>query len=332
MNGICTLGNDHVYDQIIALVNSIEAIYGQTMPICIYPYDQRCDRLQAFVQTRPQVQIYNNQASMQVWDQFVRAAWDAHPTARQQWKLTEEPTQYHRVGTHRRFCAFDAPFDQFIYMDADTVLVSSVDYIFDALKQYDFVVYDFQYKDPTHVYDVNSTKLNELFFSGRIQTEIFCSGFYASKRELFDQTQCSSLLRSLQNGDAAALYPMAPDQTLLNYMVMKSGVKSINFALSLPADQKTGCCVTSPSFTTKAGEVYDGSNLLTYLHYIGISSSVFTELCNGKNVDFPYRDTFLHYRYLHAPEQRPMLTGKARHYDAPASFSQRLMQKLGWAS
>jgi hypothetical protein len=332
MNGICTLGNDYVYDQIIALINSIEAIYGQTMPICIYPYDERCDRLQEFIKTRPQVQLYSDQAALHTWDTFVRAAWDAHPTARQRWHLIDDPTAYYRVGTHRRFCAFEGPFDQFIYMDADTVLVNSVDYIFAALQRHDFVTYDFQYKDPTHVYDVDSAKLNELFSQGRIKTEIFCSGFYASKKGIFDGLRRDALLRSLQSGDAAALYPMAPDQTLLNYMVMKSGLPAMNFALDLAADQKTGCCATSPAFTTQDGLVYDGENQLTYLHYIGISSKVFARLCEGENVDFPYRDVFLHYRYLQAPEQRPQFKGKAKAYDQPLNLSQRLFRKLGWAS
>jgi hypothetical protein len=328
MNGICTLGNDYVYDQVIALLNSIEAIYGQAMPVCIYPYDDRCDRLREMIKLRPQVQIYDHEPSIQAWDQFVREAWDAHPTARRQWNLVDAPTQYYRVGTHRRFGAFDAPFDRFIYMDADTVLIRSVDYLFDALDRYDFVVYDFQYKDPSHVYDINSPRLNALFPPDRIQAEIFCSGFYASKKNVFDLTRRTELLHQLQAGDAEILYAMAPDQTLLNYMVMKSGITAMNFSLTLPSEQKTGCCVTSANFTTQEGLVYDRGNCLTYLHYIGVSSQVFTKVCQGENIDFPYRDVFLHYRYRSDPSQRPALRGKPKPYQRSPHFSQRLFKKL----
>jgi len=45
MDGICTLGNDVVYDQLVALLNSIEAIQGPEMPVCVYPYDDKLKKL-----------------------------------------------------------------------------------------------------------------------------------------------------------------------------------------------------------------------------------------------------------------------------------------------
>ncbi|MBW4468375.1 MAG: sugar transferase [Pegethrix bostrychoides GSE-TBD4-15B] len=325
MNGICTLANDHVYDQLIALLNSIESLYGQSMPVCIYPYDQQTDRITAAIRQRPQVQLYDDAASMARWDQFARDIWDAHPTARQRWHHPD-PSYYHRIGTHRRFCAFDAPFERFLYMDADTVLLNSVDAVFAELDHHDWVVYDFQHKDPSHVYDLDSTKLSQIFAPRRIETEIFCSGFYAAKRGLFDAALRASLLASLQNGEAEVLYPMAPDQTILNYMVMKTGLSSLNLAHSLPESQRTGNSVTSPHFQQRNHLLYDYGKRLTYLHYIGLPSKLFSRLCAGENLDFPYRDIFLHYRYLNQPQ--PVLSGSRQSYAAPLSFQQRLVKKL----
>jgi len=273
------------------------------------------------------VQLYDNQDSMQCWDQFARDVWDTHPTARQRWN-NSDPSYYHRAGTHRRFCAFDGPFDRFLYMDADTVLLDAVEFIFQQLEKSDWVVYDFQFKDPTHVYEVASPRLKQLFGAERIQTEIFCSGFYATKRGLFDAEKRAWLLSELRSGDAEVLYPMAPDQTVLNYMVMKSGLACYNFALELQPTQRTGCCVTSPGFTEQNHLLYDRGNRLTYMHYIGLSSSLFHCICSGENIEFPYRDLFLHYRYLHEPEQRPRLTDKPRHYDMPPSLQNRVLRKL----
>ncbi len=325
MNGICTLANDRVYDQLIALLNSIESRYGQSMPVCIYPYDQQTEQIAEAIQQRPQVQLYSDAESMGRWDQFARAVWDVHPTARQRWG-NADPNYYHRIGTHRRFCAFDAPFERFLYMDADTLLLDSVDDIFAQLDQHDWVVYDFQHKDPSHVYDLNSAKLNRVFASSRIATEIFCSGFYAAKRGLFDAEARAKLLAALQNGEAELLYPMAPDQTILNYMVMKSGLSSLNLAHSLPESQRTGNSVTSPHFEQRDALLYDQNKRLNYLHYIGLSSQLFSRLCAGENIDFPYRDLFLHYRYLNQP--RPVLHGSRQLYNAPPSFRQRLVKKL----
>ncbi|AFZ58831.1 sugar transferase [Anabaena cylindrica FACHB-243] len=327
MDGICTLANDRVYDQLIALINSIEAIYGQTMPVCIYPYDHNTEKIAAELVHRPHVTLYDHQDSIQKWDKFVKDIWDTHPTAQTHWQKLGS-YQYHRLGTHRRYCAFDAPFDRFVYMDADTILMSSLDHIFTQLSHHDWVVYDFQFKDLSHVYSLSSTKLKELFTPERLQTEIFCSGFYGSKKDIFPEPNREMILDFLRQGEAEVLYDMAPDQTILNYMVMRLGLSNYNFALELPADQTTGCSVTSLHFENRDQILYDKGNRLTYLHYIGLSSKLFHRVCTGENIDFPYRDIFLYYRYLHEPEQRPKFTTKAKAYNAVPSLGTRILNKL----
>jgi hypothetical protein len=327
MDGICTLGNDRVYDQIIALLNSIEVMMGD-IPVCIYPYDDNTAKLAEEVATRPNVQLYNHTDSIAKWDRFVRQVWDLHPTAKDRWQAAES-TGYHRVGTHRRYGAFDGPFDRYLYMDADTLLMSPVHHIFDLLDFHDCIVYDFQYKDPTHVYEVNSPKLERVFPTERVEREIFCSGFYASKKNLFLDTDLEALLSYLKAGEAEILYPMAPDQTLVNYMMMRSGKSVYNLAFNLPQNQKTGCCITSTHFQEQDHILYDKDRRLTYLHYIGLSSSIIARVCQGENLDFPYRDLFLYYRYLHEPEKRPKFTGKLKLYNDTPSYLNRVLRTLG---
>ncbi|MDJ0691709.1 MAG: sugar transferase [Xenococcaceae cyanobacterium MO_188.B32] len=328
MDGICTLANDRVYDQVVALLNSIEAIAGKEMPVCIYPYDDNIAKLSLEVSKRSSVQIYNSRESIDRWDDFAQAAWDTHPTANQIWQQAGSKG-YHRFGTHRRYCAFDAPFDRFLYMDADTLLMSPVDNIFNLLNSNDCVVYDFQHKDTTHVYTVTSPKLATVFSPQRIATEIFCSGFYASKKDLFTEERRKEIINYLKSGEAEILYPMAPDQTLINYMMMRSGCSIYNLALHLPKSEVTGCCVTSSHFKNQDRILYDKGKRLTYIHYIGLSSRLFTRVCEGENINFPYRDLFLYYRYLHKPEKRPQFTTKAKAYNQPRSLAKRIMSKLG---
>ncbi|PSN19198.1 sugar transferase [filamentous cyanobacterium CCP5] len=314
MDGICTLGNDRVYDQIVALINSIEANGGPQMPICIFPYDDQTQRLQALAADRPEVQLYDDNASIQRWDAFVKAVWATHPTAPERWRAAGSQG-IHRMGTHRRLCAFDGPFDRFLYMDADTLLLQSPQRIFDYLNDYDWVTYDFQHKDLSHVFDGESEWLNKLFSIEQLQ-QVFCSGFYASRRGMFSPELDGELLQRLQSGEGAVLYPMAPDQTVLNYLVLRSQLRVCNLARHLPVAQRTGNSVTSSHFVTRAGQGFDGETPLTYLHYIGVSSRLFSTLCRGENVDFPYREIFLHYRYWHAPEQQPRLQGPCQPYQA----------------
>ena len=331
MDGICTLANDRVYDQLIALLNSIEAILGQQFPVCVYPYDDQTEKIAAEIAKRPNVQLYDNRESMETWDQFARDVWDVHPTARQRWPQLDAQG-YHRFGTHRRYCAFDGPFERFLYMDADTLLMGPVAPIFAQLEANDCVVYDFQYKQPNHVYEIDSPKLNEVFPHARIKAEIFCSGFYASKKNLFERKTRDFIITKLKQGEAEILYPMAPDQTIINYIMMRAGQSIYNFALALPKDKQTGCCVTSQHFQEKKHLLYDKGNRLTYLHYIGLSSQLFAKVCAGGNINFPYRNLFLHYRYLHEPEKRPQFTGKPKQYNQPPSITKKILKKLSLIS
>ncbi|MEM1425696.1 MAG: hypothetical protein AAGF75_03980, partial [Cyanobacteria bacterium P01_H01_bin.130] len=89
----------------------------------------------------------------------------------------------------------------------------------------------------------------------------------------------------------------------------------------------TGCCVTSDHFQERDWQLYDGDTALIYFHYIGLSSKLFSRLCSGENVDFPYREIFLHYRYLKHPEERPALQGKLINDDAPSVLG-RLKRKI----
>lgn len=327
-DGIYILANDVVYHQLVALLNSIEVNAGKQYPVCVIPYDDRLERVRQEVQARKNVELLEDAASITRWENFSTEIWKAHPKAFNIWQERGN-TGVYRLGMHRRFCGFDGPFERFIYLDADILVMNSLEPIFQRLNDYDFVVYDFQYKDPTHVYNVDSQKLLEIFDKKDIDSQIFCAGLYASKRGIFDEERRNYLLSKLRAGEAEILYMNAPDQTILNYMVMRSGIHSYNFSRHLSESEVTGCCVTSPHFEARDNVLYDKGNKLTYLHYIGLSSKLFNNLCAGENIDFPYRDLFLHYRYLHEPEKRPKFTGKAKPYNSSPSLATKVLRKLG---
>lgn len=329
LQGIYTLANDVVYDQLVALLNSIEVNVSPDFPVCVIPYDDRLEQVRKEIQTRKNVELLDNPEILGRWEDFSTKIWEIHPFARKSWD-SKGIQGVNRLGMHRRFCAFDpeSPFDEFIYFDGDVLVLNSLDYIFEQLKQQDFVVYDFQYKDPSHVYNVNSSQLEKVFNPERISQEIFCAGFYASKKGLFPPEQRDWFLEQLKKGEADILYPNGPDQSILNYMVMKGGISAYNFALDLPPDQKTGCSVTSGHFEYQNNLLYDKGVPLTYLHYIGVPIYAFTKTCSGENLEFPYREIFLHYRYLYEPEKRPQFTGKAQPYNPPPSFTQKVLKKL----
>ncbi|MGJ5675226.1 MAG: Npun_R2821/Npun_R2822 family protein [Nostochopsis sp.] len=329
-NGIYTLANDLVYNQLVALLNSIEVNAGKDLPVCVIAYNDQIDKIRTEVASRNNVSLLENPNIFARWEEFSLKVWQSHPTAIKTWE-ERGIKNFYRVGENRRYCAFDfdSLFEKFIYLDADTLVMQPLDFIFEQLDHHDFVVYDFQYKDPAHIYNLKSPELLEIFNQQQIESEIFCSGFYASKRGIFPPEQRDWLLSKLNEGESDVLYMSAPNQSVLNYMRMRANVSFYNFALNLPGNKATGCSVTSPHFENQNNILYDHENRLTYLHYIGLSSKLFNRVCSGENIDFPYRDLFLHYRYLKEPEQRPKFTTKARAYNAPLSLKTRIFRKLG---
>ncbi len=326
--GLYILANDVVLDQLIALINSIERNIGTGMPICIVPYDDRIGRSKLATQEYPQVWWFDDEASLRKWEEFAARIWRSHPTAFDVW-AQRGIEGVNRMGMHRRFCCFDGPFEQFVYLDADILVMDSFDLLFERLSNHDFVTYDYQYKDLSHVFDVSSKRLPDVFGPSRLESEIFCAGLYAAKKGLFTDTMLTELLAHLESGESDILYFNGPDQSILNYMVMKSGVDAINLSRQLPAEKRTGCCVTSNHFFEKDHVLFDREEQLTYLHYIGVSSKFFQQVCSGQNVLFPYRDLFLYYRYL-KEETIPTLVGPAIKHDRSekGSLRQRVSRKM----
>lgn len=330
--GVYILANDVVLDQLIALINSLEENVSADLPICVVPYDDNTSHARAATKEYSQVEWFNDAEILAKWENFSTQIWKAHPTAFDDW-AARGIMGVGRMGMHRRFCCFDGPFEEFIYLDADILAMNSFDLLFDSLASHDFVTYDFQYKDLSHVYDVNAPNLTDVFAQNRLDTEIFCAGLYASKKGVFTDEMLDDLLARLQAGDADILYFNGPDQAILNYMVMKSGLRAMNLSRTLPAEKRTGCCVTSSHFVEKDHVLFDHNQQLIYLHYIGIKSRFFRQICTGENIVFPYRDLFLYYRYLRDGEA-PKLSGPAIAYDRPEfTLRQRAVRKAsGWVA
>jgi hypothetical protein len=325
-DGIYTLANDHVLDQLVALLNSIETNAGN-LSVCVIAYNDNLDRVRAEIANRPNVTLMDDPAIFARWREFSTQVWTTHPHALATWKDQGIDGVY-RLSCNHRYASFDpeAPFDRFIYLDADTLVLDSLDMMFESLNDHDFVTYDFQFKDPSHIFNLTSPKLLEIFPHERLQTEIFCSGCYASKKGLFSPKQLENLVSKLAEGEAEVLYLKAPNQSVLNYITMRSGITIHNLAVHLPLEKRTGNSVTSKHFEWRDRILYDHGKRVTYLHYIGLSSQLFSKLCAGENVYFPYRETFLHYRYLHDPEKQPVLPDQLANQ---SNLTRRMLQKLG---
>ncbi len=103
--GIYTLANDAVYDQLVALLNSIEANVSPDIPICVIPFDDRLDLVKQEVASRPQVTLFENRTSIERWENFAPQYAASHPASTK----TSHPRWYNG-SLHRKFAAFDGDF------------------------------------------------------------------------------------------------------------------------------------------------------------------------------------------------------------------------------
>ncbi|AFZ07981.1 hypothetical protein Osc7112_3617 [Oscillatoria nigro-viridis PCC 7112] len=321
-NGIYILANDVVFDHLVALLNSLEVNGAKDIPVCIIPYDDRLKKVRVEIAIRPNVTLFDNTDSIDFWEDFAIQVWISHTKAQKIWQVKGWES-VRCLGMHRKFCCFDGPFDKFVYFDADTLLMGSLDYIYQKLDEFDWVANDFQYKsDLNYVFDLSSAKLPKVLNINQLQSHIFCAGWFASKQGILNRTNSKQLLDKLISGEAEILSLRGTDQPLFNYLVARSGISFYNFAYHQPA-LVTGNHWSS-QFEVIDYVLYDKGRRLTYLHYMSISAAKFTRLCAGEDVEIPYRDVFLHYRYLNSPETQPKL--------APPNVLVRLQRNLkSWA-
>ncbi len=305
-NGIYILANDVVFDHLVALLNSLEVNGAKDISVCIIPYDDRLKKVRVEIATRHNVILFENTDSIQFWEDFATQVWTSHAKAQKVWQAKGwKPV--HCLGMHRKFCCFDGPFDKFIYFDADTLSMDSLDYIYQKLDEFDWVANDFQYKsDLNYVFDLLCDKLPYIFKIDKLQSQIFCAGWFASKKGVLNRHNSVKMLEYLTSGESEILSLRGTDQPLFNYLVTRCKISFYNFAYSQP-EQVTGNHWSS-QFDVINYVLYDKGRRLTYLHYMSISAAKINQLCDGEDVEIPYRDIFLHYRYLKSPETQPKLT------------------------
>lgn len=308
-HGIYTLANDVVYDQLVALLNSIEMNVSPDIPVCIIPYDDRLDKVKQEIADRPNVTIFDNPESIQRWEEFAQEVWAAHAKASKT-KLSN-PRWY---GGHlqRKFVAFDGPFDKFVFYDGDSLAMKPLDDVFEKLKTYDFVFDDWEHKKPNPVAALNISVIEKtgLFQEAEIRSNLHCGSFWGSKRGFFDPSELSRLKNLLIdkrevewiNGNG-----WWDDVFLFNYMTLRSNGSLFNFTLSPNAQERTGNCADSDPFVNIDNVLYNEQGLkpIHRIHYMNYSSKDFARLCQGEDVDILYKDIFLSYRFLKEPDKMP---------------------------
>ena len=124
-------------------------------------------------------------------------------------------------GQFRKFCAFEGPFDEFIYIDCDTVVLKDVYFTFQFLDRYAFV---FSHSD---LPQLRQWVWKDSIFAAQVLTEeqiVFAAntGFFASKAgHLSIREAETKLAEGLILVEHMEL--LCAEQPYLNYLIVTSG-------------------------------------------------------------------------------------------------------------
>lgn len=119
VRGVYFIANDAIIDNAIAFLNSFREHNPQTA-LCLVPYDDSIVRLCEL----------KNKYNFSIWRSENLFQYCAHMSV-----------QFHgRVfGHYRKLALWEGPFDEFIYIDTDTVVLHDVKFVFEYLKDYAFI-------------------------------------------------------------------------------------------------------------------------------------------------------------------------------------------------
>ncbi|MEO0839178.1 MAG: Npun_R2821/Npun_R2822 family protein [Cyanobacteria bacterium J06643_5] len=326
--GIYTLANDVVFDQLVALLNSIEANIGYNIPVCIIPFDNRLSRVKQEISLRSNVTLFEDESSIERWEKFARQFANAHPEALQTQQLHP---RWYGGKLHRKFVAFDGPFEQFVFFDADSLAMKPIKDVQEKLQTHDFVFDDWEHAKSRDKAALNIPLIEStgIFTEAEIQPLLHCSSFFGSKRGIFNTQELDMLLNRLtEEGEAAWVNGQAwwDDAFLFNYMTLRSERSQFNFTLSSDKQDRCGNCANADPFVAIDNVLFNQEGLkpIHRIHYMGYPSIDFTRLSQGEDVDIRFKDIFLHYRFLQQPLMKPLQL-KSPSFQSKAS---RLMKRV----
>jgi hypothetical protein len=199
--GVYFVANDAIYDLAVAFLKSFR-IHNPAAELCLIPYDNDTARLSAMARQ------YNFSCFS---DESVLARCD------------EISRQIHgkTFGHYRKLAAWHGPFDEFIYIDTDTVVTGSVGFIYERFTNYAFL---FSHSNWPHLQQwVWKESIHETGALTAAQIEFSAStGFFHSKRGVLTIDEAERRLPdALKIVDHMVLFCV--EQPFLNFLVVTSG-------------------------------------------------------------------------------------------------------------
>jgi len=277
--GVYFLANNKIIELAIAFLNSFRE-HNPTIPLCLIPYDDNVDQILA-LRDKYSFTLFEDQDLLRACD------------------VISEKFHGKTLGAYRKLVAWEGKFDEFAYVDTDTVVVDNIDFVFENLEHTEIftshsnipALRKWVWKDS--IESKKALSREQMAFSAN-------TGFFVSKAKLLDMTYIQSQVdAALELKDDMELHCM--EQPFLNYLIVTSnfsyGSLLTFYQSGVNRRVKFEWWAGRPGGIVKGGRLTARRSLPVFLvHWAGLWQSG-----NGSLVEIPYKKLWDYYRF---PELR----------------------------
>jgi len=211
-----------------------------------------------------------------------------------------------------------------------------IDDVFERLDKTDIVFNDWEHSKRGDKTEVIPEKLGEKLNCpvADIYPQFHCDSFFGSKYGLFNGEVLARLKNFLINDQAIQCVRDRcwwSTSALFSIMTIKENCSFFNFTQSENGQERTGNCADADPFIYKDGILYNEQGLkpIHRIHYMNYPSIDFSRLCKGEAVNIRYADTFLDYRFLKDPSQKPQRLEKQSSLTKMNRKINKIIKKFG---
>lgn len=269
--------NDRFLEYAIAFLESLRAQEPE-MPVVLIPYDENYHQVAQVLGDRFGVRVYEDLAFID------RLSHKLHEVFGENF--------FARANQFRKQACWFGPFDRFIYLDIDLIILQKISPFLDALEQTDFICCDYQHAGG--IANVFSPRVLEAgVFSAAELRDIFNGGLWGAKKGLISEQDLYDCFQECaQHPEYFDFSQKTSDQPIINYLILKRVPNRRNLALW--PQKNAGSWAGSSHFVWQGDCLMDpkADRPVPYLHWAGIRIQP----------GCPYWDLWKSYRYRSEPE------------------------------
>jgi len=284
--GIYFIANDSVLELTIAFLNSLR-VYNPDIAVCLIPYDNNIDMLK-MLRRKYNFIIFKDVSLLKTCDNISK---DFHGDIK---------------GHYRKFAIWEGVFDEFIYIDIDTVILHDLSANFNLLNHYDVLtsvsnipsMRKWVWKDS--IYSTNKLSKKQIEFAAN-------SGFIVSKKSIITMNNIfKKIPAAVKLKEHMELWCV--EQSLFNYVIVTSLNIKYSSLYELRWIMGNSYIITERWAGEKGGHIFKRIGKVAFpdlqpvlfFHWAGEWQPNKFEKMLGRKIRFfmPYKKLWKFYRYF----------------------------------